>query len=107
MKVILRADHKVLGKRGDIRGSRQVNHDRDYPGRSERRNERVTARPGEHAVRRAQRGPCLPGEQPGSDPRAAQQDGQHAGVSPVVDAGAGVPAGLDSVSAAGTTEICV
>ena len=66
----------------------------------------MPGRPGKHPRSPPQRGPGLPGEQPGRDPRAAHQDCQHAGVSPAVEAGDGFPAGWDSVFGFATTANC-
>ena len=60
-------------------------------------------RRGQHPGRRPHRVPGLQGQQPGSDPRAGDQQDQHDGEVPAVDAFAGVPLARDSVSGDATT----
>ena len=92
------------GLPGDVRG--QLDNLGNHARRRQGGKLRMPGGAGQHPRSGAKRRPGLPGQQPGRDPRAAQQDRQHAGARPVVDAGDGAPAGRDSVSGAGTTVYC-
>ena len=82
-----------------VRGVQDVHVD---PGRDQCGVLRVVRR-GQHPGGRTQRVPGLQGQQPGGDPRAGDQQDQHDGEVPEVDAFGGVPLARDSVSGDATT----
>ena len=82
-----------------VRGVQYVHVD---PGRYESGVLRVVRR-GQHPGGRAQRVPGLQSQQPGSDPRAGDQQDQHDGEVPAADGLGGVPLARDSVSGYATT----